>query len=704
MKLKTTVLTARTLGQAWAGIPGIEVTPGGRLYVSCFSGGDREPHPENTAYLTVSEDGGRTFTPAAVMAAPHDGTRVFDPTLWVDPLDRLWLIFNRGNKDSAEHGVFARICGDPDAPVPVWDDEFRVGYEAPFSFRMNKPTVLSTGEWLMPVTHAAQTIHGWFAGPAQLQGVGISCDQGRTWTLHGAVEAPNWALENMIMERRDGTLVMHIRTGAGVIWQSRSADRGLTWSAGEPTAIANPGSRFFIRALPDGDWLLINSPDPTRRTGIAASLSSDEGATWRGQLLLDDRDAVSYPDAAFAADGTIYAVHDRERRGQGETLLSVFRKEDVLATQALLPTSWNPKRAGDRVLAGLIRVTAPQVKGAHDAEFVCAGDKAYIVEHDNDIEPGHGAGKAMYCVLTVVNLRSLAVEKTIPLARAGQAFCNTTLPDAQVFVPRILRRAENALRCYFCCQPEDQEAITWYRDFDLPSQQFEPDIHKAKLRTAAGTFDMMPGAFHADAAAHGFRHPARNRGLYIFDAFKVFDGKTCVALNNFPGRQNALAVLHDDFETFEVLGHYNEPQSAELSESAVNRLPDGTWMAICRSSAWTGNYFFTTSPDGRNWTDARELPFVANGESSKPTFDRFGGVYYLGWQEATRIEDCRRSVFNVDVSRDGKSWQRKYRFESANSFQYPAFHEHDGKIWLTVTQSDHDGSTDRIMFGKLEDM
>ena len=32
----------------------------------------------------------------------------------------------------------------------------------------------------------------------------------------------------------------------------------------------------------------------------------------------------------------------------------------------------------------------------------------------------------------------------------------------------------------------------------------------------------------------------------------------------------------------------------------------------------------------------------------------------------------------------------------------PTFHEHEGTIWLTVTQSDHDGTTDRIMFGKLE--
>ncbi len=366
----------------------------------------------------------------------------------------------------------------------------------------------------------------------------------------------------------------------------------------------------------------------------------------------------------------------------------------------ILPASWDPVQAGKRVMDGLMRVTAPHVKGAHDAEFVCAGNHAYIVEHDNDVEPGHGAGEHEYCLLTVVNLLSLSVEETIPLARSEQAFANVSLPRGMCFVPRILRIAANTLRCYFASQPSDQEALTWFRDFDLRTRQFEPAIHKAKLKTAAGLFDMQPRHFHADAAARGFRKPASNHGLYIFDAFKVFNGKTYVALNNFPARQNALALLHDDFATFEVLGHYNEPQSQQLSESAVNRLPDGAWMAICRNE--TGNYHFTTSNDGRIWTEGRELPVVVNGDNSKPTFDQFGGVYYLGWQERTKISGCRRSVFNVEVSRDGRIWQRKYRFESPHSFQYPAFHEHDGVIWLSVTQSDHQGSTDRIMFGSLE--
>jgi hypothetical protein len=387
------------------------------------------------------------------------------------------------------------------------------------------------------------------------------------------------------------------------------------------------------------------------------------------------------------------------------TLITALLLAPLIALHAadapmLLPSGWNPKTAADKVLSSLIKVTAPQVKGAHDAEFVCVDDRAYIVEHDNDVQPGHGAGAAQYCVLSIVNLNTLTVEKTIPMAKSEQAFDNVTLPRGMCFVPRIIRKDQHTLRTYFCSQPVKEQAVTWYRDFDLRTQTFAGSIHKAKLKTSAGVFDMEPRHFHADAAAQGFTKPAVRMGLYIFDSFKEFDGQRYVAINNFEGRQNALTRLLDDLATFEVIGHYNEPQSQQLSESSVNRLPDGTWMAICRNEK--GNYHFTTSQDGKRWTVGEPKPFVPNGLNSKPTFDRFGGTYYLGWQENTKIQDCGRSVFNVDISRDGKTWQRKYRFESPHSFQYPTFHEHAGAIWLTVTQSDHKGSTDRIMFGKLE--
>ncbi len=78
------------------------------------------------------------------------------------------------------HNVHAGICDDPDANPPVFGKEFRVGFDMPYAFRLNKITVLSSDQWIMPVKLTQESIHKWFAGPKQLQGVGIATDQGKT--------------------------------------------------------------------------------------------------------------------------------------------------------------------------------------------------------------------------------------------------------------------------------------------------------------------------------------------------------------------------------------------------------------------------------------------------------------------------------------------------------------------------------------------
>ena len=709
--------------RTWQGIPGLERTAQGRVFISWFSGGPKEPAPENTVYLCHSDDQGRTFTEPQPMAGPKNGARAFDPTLWIDPPGRLWYIFNRGDKEAARHAVLARICDAPDAKTPVWTDEIRVGYEAPYSFRMNKPTVLSSGEWVMPVTHAAEPVHDWFAGPKQLQGVGLSTDQGKTWSLHGALKAPPWALECMTVELREGRLWMLIRTGSGFLWESHSADQGRTWDEARTSTIANPGSRFFIRRLDSGRLLLVNHHKFKGRSHLTAQISTNDGETWSDGLLLDERANVSYPDGVQDRDGLIWIVYDRDRQGAGEILLAKFRAEDALAGRdvsgavklkqvvskldkpKLLPPDWNPKLAADQVMAGLVKTTGPQVKGAHDASLVVVNDRAYIVSIANDVQPGESAEWPFcYVSLSVVNVNMRTVEKILPVAKSQQTFENETLPPGACFVPRLLKKDARTLRCFFASEaPKQRPAQIWFRDFDLERGLFANQIHRAKLKTAAGVFDMQPKPFYDDAVAHGFQREPKDYGLYVFDPIKVFDGRHYAAINNYAAGQNALTTLNAAMDTFEVIGHFNEPAEFKLTESAVNRLPDGTWMAICRQEGGQANYTFTTSTDGKTWTRGEYRDFVPNGTSSKPTFDKFHDLYYLGWQEATKINGVGRSVFNLDISRDGKSWERKYRFESEKSFQYPSFHEHNGVVWLAVTQGDSDASRkERIMFGKLE--
>jgi predicted neuraminidase len=332
MNRQTTISTKGT--RAWQGIPAIERAANGRLWCAFYSGGPREPDPDNLILLTSSEDEGRTWSTPEPIVDPPGPARAYDPALWHDPVGRLWLFYNLASVEDRDYSLWAITAEDSDAAEPHWGPPRKIEIPAPFAFRLNKPTVLSSGEWLLPVTWAPTAPATWFARGEQLQGVAISTDQGATWTLRGAVKAPSWALENMVVERRDGSLWMLIRTGAGVLWQSVSHDRGATWSTGWPTAIVNPGSRFYIRRLASGRLLLINTPHAEERRGLYAYVSDAEDETaFHRCIELDGRDRVSYPDAVEGPEGRIYAVHDHDRGGVGEIILSRFSEEMLLENE-----------------------------------------------------------------------------------------------------------------------------------------------------------------------------------------------------------------------------------------------------------------------------------------------------------------------------------------------------------------------------------
>jgi hypothetical protein len=69
----------------------------------------------------------------------------------------------------------------------------------------------------------------------------------------------------------------------------------------------------------------------TRREKLMAFVSDDDGRTWQGGLILDEREKVTYPDGTQAPDGTIHIVYDYNRTPNGEVLMATFTEADVRA-------------------------------------------------------------------------------------------------------------------------------------------------------------------------------------------------------------------------------------------------------------------------------------------------------------------------------------------------------------------------------------
>ena len=323
--------------RAFQGIPSLACGRDGRLWAVWYGGITPGEDHNNYAILAVSTDNGATWSDEKLVIDP-DGegpVRAFDPEIWLAPDGKLWLFWAQGlNKPTklGPSGVWAITATEADGPDAAWSAPRRLCD----GVMMCKPIILSGGEWALPVSF-------WARREAGSAGIVVSGDRGQTWQERGAVDVPPEVRnhdEHMIVERRDGSLWMWVRTHYG-IGESVSIDRGRTWSALTPSAVPHVRSRFFIRRLASGRLLLVRH-DPANgdfadgksngtRSHLKAYLSDDDGVTWIGGLLLDERVGVSYPDGDQAEDGTIHIAYDFDRRGARDILLASLREEHVTA-------------------------------------------------------------------------------------------------------------------------------------------------------------------------------------------------------------------------------------------------------------------------------------------------------------------------------------------------------------------------------------
>lgn len=334
----------------WQGIPSIEVSAKGRVFVDFYAGQEAEAGG-NFLVLCVSDNGGHSFRSCEVIVEhPDPECRIYDPCLWMAPDGALWMTYNqaRGFND-CRSGVWVTICQDPDADMLRFTEPRRIAN----GIMMNKPLVTSKGDWLFPCAIWRDDCgaypterHGLEA--EQFSNVYASVDQGNTIVLRGCADVPHRSFdEHMLVEKKDGTLWMLVRTFEG-IGESFSTDGGYTWTPGRKCHIDGPCSRFHIRRLKSGRLLLINHLNFHERidlddimaqgnvkawrgrSHLTAMLSEDDGKTWPYTLLLDERNDVAYPDAKEGEDGYIYVTYDWERVKQREILLAKFTEEDVV--------------------------------------------------------------------------------------------------------------------------------------------------------------------------------------------------------------------------------------------------------------------------------------------------------------------------------------------------------------------------------------
>lgn len=340
------------------GIPGLERAPNGRLWAVWYAGGPDEPTegPGNYVVIVTSNDDGRSWSSPKIVIDPPGDVRAYDPTLWHDPQGRMWLFWAQSShKWDGRSGVWAMRASNSGSDKPRWSQPRRLCD----GIMMNKPTARKNGDWLLPVSVWAQKAgegtrveHRHDLGKLVGANVYVSRDQGETFTHLGQTRAVDSIFdEHSIIERRDGTLWMLLRTKSGIA-ESVSADGGKTWTPATASAIPHVNSRFYIRRLRSGSLLMVrhNPPDRKTRSHLTAYVSDDDGKTWTGGMMVDERVGVSYPDGVQDSRGLIRIIYDFERTKSRQILMAVFTEDDV--------------RRGQPSAAARLRIQVNQATGA----------------------------------------------------------------------------------------------------------------------------------------------------------------------------------------------------------------------------------------------------------------------------------------------------------------------------------------------------
>lgn len=319
----------------WQGVPTIERATNGRLWASWY-GGERELN-DNYVILATSGDDGSTWSEPVAIVDPTPPVRTGDPCLWIDPTGRLWWLWAQTAPMPREMwdgrgGIWAVTTDNPEGAHPTWSPPRRLNH----GIALNKPIVARDGAWIWPMAL------WWFFDQFQelehmrKPGVIASTDEGKTWHWRGGTVLDDRVFdEPMIVEKRDGTLWMLMRTRQGIS-ESFSMDGGFSWSRSKPSRFAGPSARFHFQRLASGRLLLINhvgNPD-RKRSHLTAMLSDDDGETWPHRLLLDERELVSYPDAVEGPDGVLHIIYDRDRYGEREILMAIVNEKDIIDANA----------------------------------------------------------------------------------------------------------------------------------------------------------------------------------------------------------------------------------------------------------------------------------------------------------------------------------------------------------------------------------
>jgi predicted neuraminidase len=308
--------------------------PNGDLLVCWYHGsGERTEDDVVIRGARMSKATGKWSEPFLMADTP--GYPDANPTMFIDPRQRLWLLWPAILTNEWETALMKyKVSSDYQREGPPrWEtsevlhvtpgDEFKTTVDRELdklagTVTMDDRRRQSIADLRKNAASKLAKRLGWMtrAHPYVLDGtrlivplysdlfsfslMAISDDWGANWkTSTPLVGFGN--IQPTLVKKKDGTLVAYMRDNGPApkrLHVSQSRDRGETWSTDQDSVLPNPGTGAEVIALANGRWVLVYNDLESGRYSLAVSLSDDEGATWPWTRHLE-RDSPS-PQAASA--------------------------------------------------------------------------------------------------------------------------------------------------------------------------------------------------------------------------------------------------------------------------------------------------------------------------------------------------------------------------------------------------------------------
>jgi predicted neuraminidase len=339
--------------------------PNGDLLACWFHGSGERTADDVVIQGARLKKGSKKWSPVFLMADTPDFPDC-NPVLFIDQQERLWIFWIAVRASGWEHSILKyRISSNYEQPGgPKWDwqdiillkpgDTFAETIEAAFKALITEepmwaeyaplystmiieaakdkakrqtgwmtrthPTVLPCGRILLPL----------YSDGYNVCLIAISDDNGEHWRASKPIVGLG-PIQPSIVRKKDGTLIAYMRDSGNAPYRvliSTSTDNGESWSPAIDTNIPNPGSSLEAIALQDGRWIMVYNDTEDGRHRLAASLSDDEGKTWKWKRYIGRSDtrekSFAYPSIIQAEDGVLHLTYSYKEGGQATIRHCIF--------------------------------------------------------------------------------------------------------------------------------------------------------------------------------------------------------------------------------------------------------------------------------------------------------------------------------------------------------------------------------------------